>query len=224
MVMSTGQPTQPEAKLISGSNVVLVEMTVVDEYTLGELIRSIVGQPGDPVVGFRLADGVRQLTARGEIAVEHVGQRIATLLSGKTGPHNGDDVRLGEDCLEDHSSGAVDDHDRLLVDRGHCFHEIVAPVPWIEVVAISLMALDGDVSIVYKYHLVFPNRLLETIHDSPFTRIGGDKDNGCVRRLGCFCASGGVVGGTRDDGRSSTRRSLLNGLQGRDEILSSVSS
>jgi hypothetical protein len=81
---------------------------------------------------------------------------MAALLSRKTGPDNGDNVRLGQNSLKKDSTDAVDDYDGGSVRPGDCLDESVAVVPWVEVVTVACVAFDGDVAIFVR--LILPRR------------------------------------------------------------------
>ena len=72
-------------------------------------------------------------------------------------------------------------------------------MPGVEVVAVALVALDGDVA---------------------FARVGVDEDDGCFGGGGCGRSRSGVVGGAGDDLGAVGCSTFLDGVEGPDEILS----
>lgn len=107
----------------------MIEMTIIDKDTLGILVVSAPSDPLRAIVRFLFGNRIGELPARSNVAVEHISQGIAALLAGDAGPHDGDDVRLSEDGLQNDGAGAVHDDDGLLVGGCDGLDEVVAVVP-----------------------------------------------------------------------------------------------
>lgn len=87
-------------------------------------------------------------------------------LTWKTGPDDSNDVRVLDVGFQDQGSNAVDDDNGFLVHGCDGFDEVVAVVPWVEVLSVAGVALDGDVA---------------------FSRVGVDVDDCDLGILSCRC-------------------------------------
>lgn len=136
--------TETETELISGRDVALVEVSVVDVEAFG--IAVVAACDLGSVVAFALANCVCKLTAWAGRAVEDIDEAIAAFLARQTSPDDADDVRGGEDAFKDDWTGAVSYNDDLLVDFCDGSDKLVAVVPRVQVVSIAGYAFDLDIA------------------------------------------------------------------------------
>jgi hypothetical protein len=64
-----------------------------------------------------------------------------------TSPYHRYQGRKREDRFQDQWANGANHYNRFLVDGGNGSNEIVAVVPWVEIVAIAGVAFDGDVAL-----------------------------------------------------------------------------
>jgi len=142
------------AELVDGSLVELVEVAVVDEDTLDKVVLGstfavvwLVDHVRWAVRAASLAPGERSLSTRVDLAKEDVGDGVAGLLAGNTGPDDRGHVLVLVPVLNQHSSDSVHDNDGVVALRSNSVDESVALVPQGEVVAIALIAIKDNVSL-----------------------------------------------------------------------------
>lgn len=104
-----GGVRQPEAELVAGGDVVLVEGAVVDEEALGEVVLregtglgAGVEEGAEVFLGVR--DGVGQAAAGVDVAVEDVDEGVAGFLAGQAGEEDGCDVGVVDPGVDDSGS------------------------------------------------------------------------------------------------------------------------
>lgn len=137
--------TQSIAKLEPGLDVGPVKVPVVYKQALGEVVVS--RDDGGAVVGRRAGNGVGQLSAGADGAVQHIDERVAALLPRQTGPHHGRHAGGAEDALEHQGTDAVDDHDRVLVGLRDGLDELVAVVQRVQVQPVAVAAVHQQIAL-----------------------------------------------------------------------------
>lgn len=141
------------AKFVDGCLVELVEVAVVNENTLDEVVlRStftvvrLVDHIGRAVITTSLTPGERSLSTRVDLAVEDVGDSIARFLAGNTSPDDGSHVLMLVPGLHQDGTDGVHDYDSVVALRGNGVDELITSIPQSEVVAVTLIAVENDVS------------------------------------------------------------------------------
>lgn len=104
-----GGVRQPEAELVAGRDLVVVEGAVVDEEALGEVVLregaglgARVEQGAEVLLGVR--DGVGEAAAGVDVAVEDVDEGVAGFLAGQAGEEDGCDVGVVDPGVDDSCS------------------------------------------------------------------------------------------------------------------------
>lgn len=141
------------AELVDGCLVELVEVAVVNEDTLDEVVLGstftvvwLVDHVGRAVVTASLTPGERSLSTRVDLAVEDVGDSIARLLARNTSPDDGGHVLMLVPGLDQDSTDSVHDDNGVVALGSNGVNELITGIPQSEVVAVTLIAIEDDVS------------------------------------------------------------------------------
>lgn len=197
------------AELVDGSLVELVEVTVVNEDALNKVVlRSsatvvrLVDHIGWAVRAASLTPGERSLSTRVDLAEEDVCDSIARLLTGDTSPNDGGNVLMLVPGLDQDSTDSVHDDDSVVALRSNGVDELVTSIPKGEVVAVTLIAIEDDVSL---------------------TSVGVRKDNAGTADLESTVSKGGLLSGSVvvDDALESAavaENLSLDGLEGSNKV------
>lgn len=137
------------AKLISWSDVLCVEVAVIDEEALGEVdLRAVYVETVDnihTIVLTALTPGEDSLALWVDRTPDDINKSITGFLAWKTSPEDGGDVGVVLVFLEDDGTDGVDNKDGVGVKGSNVSGEFVSITPESKVVTVTLVGVDCDV-------------------------------------------------------------------------------
>jgi hypothetical protein len=124
---------ETESKLVQRRDVLLVEVTVVDEVALGEVgdrvnVDGSVKERSSVVVGNVGGDGEGKLSAWVDVAVDDGRHRRSSFNTGEVGEEDRRDVRVVGEVAEVDRARSGDDDDGVVVAVGDVVDELVSAV------------------------------------------------------------------------------------------------
>ena len=141
------------AELVDRSFVEFVEVTVIDEDSLDKVVLRctftvvrLVDHIRWTIIAASLTPGERSLSTRVDLAVEDVSDGVARLLAGDTSPDDGGHVLMLVPGLDQDGADSVHDDDSVVALRSDGVDKSVTLVPKCKVVAVTLIAIEDDIS------------------------------------------------------------------------------
>jgi len=135
------------------------------------LVGPIVQDKLRPIILDLLRDGIWQLSAWVPLPIQHIRNRIASLIALESSPHDSRNIRVIRPLLDDQRAHRVHNDNRVVVLSRNGLDESITSMPGSEVLTVAHVSVDDDIL---------------------FTGIAADKDEGSRLASGHAGCAGSV--------------------------------